>query len=123
MFGNPVQMKQLTDIVWPEIHREIKERVSQFRSSPCTQDASLMVVEAAVLLEAGWIDFADAVWVTEVPEEIAVQRLMERNQLSREDALSRIRSQLSNERRREIANFVINTNRSKTETKEIVLQV
>jgi dephospho-CoA kinase len=46
----------------------------------------LVIVEAAVLVEAGWEDLFDEVWVVTVPEETACRRLMARNQLSEEQA-------------------------------------
>ncbi|MGB1598196.1 MAG: dephospho-CoA kinase, partial [Promethearchaeia archaeon] len=48
--------------------------------------AEVCVMEAAVLLEAGWHDIVDEVWVVVVPEAEAKRRLMARNALSEEDA-------------------------------------
>jgi dephospho-CoA kinase len=53
-----------------------------------------MVVEAAVLVEAKWFDIPDTIWTLEVPEDCNyVQRIMDRNGISKEDAVARIRSQ------------------------------
>ena len=40
-----------------------------------------MVFDAAVLLEANWNEFFHEVWVTIIPPEEAVKRLMDRNGL------------------------------------------
>jgi len=45
--------------------------------------------------------------VVEAPEETIIQRLQERNGISREEALARIRSQISNEERARFADEVI----------------
>jgi dephospho-CoA kinase len=71
------------------------------------QDTQVAVIEAAVLLEAGWQDLVDEIWVVQVPEAVAMERLMARNGFSAEDAQARIRAQLSNEERARQAGVVI----------------
>jgi len=72
----------------------------------------VVVIEAAVLLEAGWQDLTDEVWVVTVPEPIAMQRLIARNGFSEDEARSRIRAQLSNEERARHADAVIDNSGS-----------
>jgi dephospho-CoA kinase len=119
VFKDKDEMKKLTDIVWPEIGKKVKLSVDQFRNG----EKQLMVVEAAVLVEAKWFDIPDIIWTLEVPEDVAVQRIMDRNAISKEDALARIRSQVSAQERRQYASVEINTNRPKEETRAIVLEV
>ena len=59
----------------------------------------VVVLEAAVLIEADWIPIVDQVWVVTVPPEIARERLMERNGLTAEQADARIAAQLTNDER------------------------
>eukprot|EP00004_Rigifila_ramosa_P027048 TRINITY_DN8637_c0_g1_i2.p2 TRINITY_DN8637_c0_g1~~TRINITY_DN8637_c0_g1_i2.p2 ORF type:complete len:149 (-),score=30.96 TRINITY_DN8637_c0_g1_i2:141-587(-) len=82
VFGNETAMKQLTDIVWPAIRESAKTELQQASE---TSSAKVAVLEAAVLLEAGWTDLVDEVWVLSVPREVAIQRLHERNGLSEEE--------------------------------------
>ena len=96
VFGHPEAMRRLTDIVWPEIRALAEARIAEIRSD---QPNAVVVLEAAVLLEANWDDLVDEVWVVLVEEEMAIERLKERNGLSRDEALARIRSQLSNDER------------------------
>jgi dephospho-CoA kinase len=70
----------------------------------------VVVLEAAVLIEANWTDLVDEVWVTVAPEETAVKRLQNRGGLSEEQARARIRSQLSSEERAKHADVIIDTN-------------
>lgn len=102
VFGKPDQLKKLTDIVWPltrarleEIKRENADR------------AGVLVFEAAVLVEAGWLDLVDQVWVVTVPVEVARERLIARNGIDAEQANARIASQISNEERARHATLVI----------------
>ncbi|KAF7665195.1 hypothetical protein LDENG_00149950 [Lucifuga dentata] len=105
VFGNQEQLKALTDIVWPEIALLVKDRISQARA----EGKQVCVVDAAVLLEAGWTDMVHEVWVTIIPEEEAASRITERDGVSTEEALRRLRSQWSNARRVEQANVVLST--------------
>jgi len=78
------------------------------------------VLEGAVIVEAEWYKFLDELWVATAPVEIAKSRIMARNQLSEEEALKRINSQISNEERTKHASFVIDTNRAIEQTNELV---
>ncbi|MFN8638274.1 MAG: dephospho-CoA kinase [Dehalococcoidia bacterium] len=96
VFGDPAQMKRLTDIAWPEIRRMASEEIEAERARGTT---SVVVLEAAVLIEAEWTDLVDEVWVVYVRPEVARERLMARNNLTAEQAQARIDSQLSNKER------------------------
>eukprot|EP01031_Cornospumella_fuschlensis_P039616 gene39616-48229_t len=52
VFGNPENMKKLTDIVWPEIRRLIVESLEGLTKS----GQAIVVLEAAVMIEAKWQD-------------------------------------------------------------------
>ena len=71
VFGQPDQLKALTDIVWPEIRRLAEDRI---RSALDKNPARHVVLEAAVLIEAGWEDLGDEVWVVTVEPETAIAR-------------------------------------------------
>jgi len=78
------------------------------------------VLEAAILIEAGWAHLADEIWLTVVSPALAAQRSMERSGLSREQAEARIAAQLSNEERLKHAQVVIDTNCSLAEVAQRV---
>eukprot|EP01126_Amoeba_proteus_P004684 TRINITY_DN1154_c0_g1_i40.p2 TRINITY_DN1154_c0_g1~~TRINITY_DN1154_c0_g1_i40.p2 ORF type:complete len:113 (+),score=27.16 TRINITY_DN1154_c0_g1_i40:402-740(+) len=80
----------------------------------------VVFLEAAILIEAGWFDLIDELWVSCVPLDVAKERIMERNGLNSEQALSRIHSQISNQERISRADVVIDTNRPKEQTEVIV---
>ena len=102
--GNPEALKQLTNILYPEIRRLFEEWIAECRA----QDPdALLVMDAAVLLEAGWDDLADETWVVIVDPNLAVSRAIARDGLDEEAIRKRIASQLSNEERAERADVVI----------------
>ncbi|CAK6956689.1 bifunctional coenzyme A synthase [Scomber scombrus] len=105
VFGNQERLKALTDIVWPEIALLAKNKVSKARD----EGKQICVMDAAVLLEAGWTDMVHEVWVTVIPEEEAVSRITERDSVTTEDALRRLQSQWSNSKQVAHANVVLST--------------
>ena len=112
VFGQPAELKKLTDIVWPAIRAFAEEEIERVRAAGT---ARVIVLEAAVLFEAGWYDFADEVWVAVVDRERAIGRAMTRDGISRAMAESRLDSQLSNAERISRADVVIDNNHSPAE--------
>ena len=103
VFSDPAQRQRLQDIVWPRMKAMMRQRIAALRA----EGTAIVVVEAAVLIEADWLDLVDEVWVVQVPEEVAMQRLMARNGFSAEDARARIRAQLTNDERASHAHVII----------------
>lgn len=96
VFGNPANLKKLTDIVWPEIKKLAVQEINQAKSD-CS--SGLVILEAAVMIEAGWTDIVDEVWVISVEPETAISRACARDGSSRETVESRIAAQITNEER------------------------
>ena len=87
---------QLTDIVWPEIRRLAQLAISAVRDG---NPNAVVVLDAAVLLEAGWEDMVDEIWVVVTDRDRAVRRAMERDGADEAAVQQRIDAQLSNEER------------------------
>ncbi|KAM9215034.1 bifunctional coenzyme A synthase [Leptosomus discolor] len=105
VFGNQERLKSLTDIVWPEMARMVKEQIGEADA----QGKAVCVLDAAVLLEAGWQDMVHEVWTAIIPQEEAVKRIMARDGLSEEAARRRLQSQMSNGQRVEQSQVVLCT--------------
>ncbi|XP_038024776.1 bifunctional coenzyme A synthase [Anas platyrhynchos] len=105
VFGNQERLKSLTDIVWPEIARLVRKEIGEADA----QGKAVCVLDAAVLLEAGWQEMVHEVWTAVIPEEEAVKRIMDRDGLSEGAARSRLRSQMSNSQRVEQSQVVLCT--------------
>ena len=108
VFADPEARRKLNEIVWPAIKRLARERIVPLRG----QGVPVVVLEAAVLIEAEWFDLVDDVWLVVTSPEAARRRMMERNGLSAEEADKRIAAQLTNEQRRPRAQVVIENNGS-----------
>ena len=112
-FGRPDQMRRLTDIVWPAIRKLATEELAALRR----RGVEVAVLEAALLIEAGWHDLVDEVWVLSVPPVVARERLKERDGWSDEEADRRIRAQMPNAEREAHADVVLHTDCSLDEVR------
>jgi dephospho-CoA kinase len=113
VFSSPESLARLNRIVHPRMYEMMKARIEDYRR----QGVEVVVLEAAILLEAGWDRLVDEVWVTVAPESMVVQRTKERTNLPEEQILARIRSQMSAEERSGHATVVIHNDGSLDELK------
>ncbi|MSQ27015.1 MAG: dephospho-CoA kinase [Dehalococcoidia bacterium] len=105
VFQDPAALQRLNAIVHPWIFQRIAQLLNELRS----KGTRVAVVEAALLIEAGWRSLADQVWVTVAGEEQVVQRLQTRNGLTPQQVRDRMRTQLSTEERMRYADVIIDT--------------
>jgi len=98
VFSDPDQMKKLERLVWPQIKLKIQSQIQELQA----KQRGIVILEAAVLLDADWEDVVDGVWVIRTSQDTALQRLQDTRGLSQEEALKRIAAQ---ESRRGIGNL------------------
>jgi dephospho-CoA kinase len=103
VFSDPEALVRLNRIVHPRMFDMMKARIEEYNG----QGVEVVVLEAAILLEANWTPLVDEVWVTVASDLTVVQRTRERTGLPEEQIRARIRSQLSNEERTKQAKVVI----------------
>lgn len=113
VFGNSKARERLNQIMHPRMYDLVKAQIEEYRR----QGESVVVVEAPLLLEAGWTSLVDEVWVTVASEAAVLKRLRERTGLSEAESLARLRSQLAAEKRVRHADVVIDTDCSLDELK------
>ena len=111
VFGDAGQRKRLEGIVWPWMRETMERRLAGLRA----EGVPVVVLEAAVLIEADWIPIVDQVWAVVVPPEVARVRIMSRNGLTAEQADARIAAQLTNAEREARAQVVIDNSGSMEE--------
>jgi dephospho-CoA kinase len=95
VFSDPVEMDRLNNIMHPRMANIVEKKIDSFREN----GSKVVIVEAAVLFEAGWESLVDEVWTVSAPIEMIVDRLKSRNGLSSDEARQRIASQMSTEER------------------------
>lgn len=106
VFGDRKEMAKLERLVWPHVKTLLLERIqvvkSEWQQGLHKNAIPVVVLEAAVLLDAEWDDILDGVWVVTTPRQVALQRLQETRGLSLEESQKRIDAQ---ESRRGIGNL------------------
>ena len=107
VFGQPGQLKKLTDIVWPEIRRLVELEIAGLEA---IYPDGIVVLEAAVLFEAGWEDIGDEIWVVVVDRETAIERSIDRDGNDRKAVESRLDAQIENDERISKSDVVIENN-------------
>jgi dephospho-CoA kinase len=101
VFADPAKLTVLNEITHPEIFARIADRLEADHD----QDV-VVVLDAALLIEAGLADGVDVVVVTHSPREIQLERLAAKGMGAR-DAEARIGAQLAPEKRLARADIVI----------------
>jgi dephospho-CoA kinase len=104
VFSDPLALKRLNALVQPRIADKINERIRDLRARAIEAP---IVVEAAVLIEAGWQWLVDEIWVIASSRERAIERVIAARGLSRGEVEQRIGSQISEAERTRDADCVI----------------
>ena len=102
MFGHAERVAQVNAIVHPRVRDDFRRWAGKQALS-----VSLLGIESAILLEAGFRDEVDAVVMVYAPEDVRIERAIRRDAASRESIVKRIHSQMDDEEKRKQADFVI----------------
>ena len=119
VFHDPKALARLNEILHPLIIREIHERVEEYRQ----KEEEVVLVDAPLLFETGLQAGMDCTVVVYAREATRLERLMERDLLSRYEAMLRLASQLSLEEKVRQADYVIDNEGSLTATEEQVKEI
>jgi len=114
VFGDPPALAALNRITHPRIRVRLEARLAALQRRPPT--GRVVVVEAAILLEAGWGDAVDRVVLVSVQPSTQVRRLTAGLNLTEAEARARIASQMAPAARLRHADFVVSGESSATET-------
>ncbi len=101
IFGNEGNLKIANSIIHPELAKHFLSWVQQQNPSP------VVAIDAAVLFEAGFQKYLDYTITVTAPTEIRMERVMKRDNFPKEKIEARIKSQLSDEEKIKLSDFVI----------------
>ncbi|MCK8824016.1 dephospho-CoA kinase [Fuchsiella alkaliacetigena] len=119
IFNDQAARKKLDEITHPWVRIKIKQRIEDLQSS----GEEIIVAEVPLLIEAEMVDLFTEVWVVYVKREVQINRLREREGISRQAAIARIDSQLSLEEKVDYAQRVIVNEGSKEELRQQLLSI
>jgi dephospho-CoA kinase len=114
VFSNDAERDFLNRLIHPLVLARKKQSIRRLEKAGRYK---IFVSEAALTIESGFYQFFDKIVVATCPEEIQIQRLMERDALSLQDARKRIRSQMPAVEKLKHADYVIDTSGSLEQTK------
>lgn len=118
IFSDERKREQLNSIVHPQVRKRMIEKREAYKE----QGASAVVLDIPLLFESGLTGYVDKTMVVYVDESVQLQRLVDRDESSEEDALERIRSQLPISEKAERADAVINNNGSVEDTRKQLME-
>ena len=114
IFGNKDEREKLNSIIHPAIRTEMLRQKDEWFAS----GAQTVIMDIPLLFESKLEHFVEKIIVVSVTPEIQKKRLMSRNELTEEEALARIRSQLPMEQKEESADAVIFNNETVEESEK-----
>jgi dephospho-CoA kinase len=120
VFANPEKRDQLNAIVHPEVMKEINRRSEVLSSS---LQAKVLVVDVPLLLEVGVADRFDKIVVVDARESVQINRLVQRDGISEEEAKQALKAQMPLSEKVELADYVIDNNSTLADTEIQVRKV
>lgn len=99
IFSNAENRQKLDELLQPLIKIMILEKIEEYRQ----KGETMIVLDLPLLFEKQYEELCEEIIVVYVPKELQLERLMKRNQYTKQEALSRIDSQLSIEEKRKRA--------------------
>lgn len=91
VFADPAQRRALEEMVFPYIEARIDEEVTRARERP---DIQLIILDAAILLEAGWDRWCDRIVYVHTPRAVRLERLAGQRGWSEKEVAAREQAQM-----------------------------
>ncbi|MCF7831980.1 MAG: dephospho-CoA kinase [Candidatus Marinimicrobia bacterium] len=112
-FQNPENLKKLNDISHPALKLHLEKYIAAMQAIP-----GILMIEAAILLEAGYQDAFDKILLITADKNIRMERAVARQEISEDSIKERIALQMPEEEKRKYADFIIENNGNENELKE-----
>ena len=119
IFHQADQRQRLNEITHPEVRRRMLEQVETAKRN----NEEVVILDIPLLFESNLTAMVEKTILVYVDRDIQMQRLVERNNLTHEDAQARIHSQMPLSEKIKLADAVINNNGSLDETKQQLLMI
>lgn len=110
VFENNENLKELNNIIHPQIRKNISEQIQVHKNE------KLVFVDVPLLFEAKFDDLVEKIIVISLDEKIQLERLMNRNSLSKEEALQRIKSQIPVREKEKLGDYVVDNSSTQENT-------
>ncbi len=114
VFNDDEKLIQLNKMTHPVIRQKVSDYIEEYKN----KDEKIVVLDAALLVESDYLNFIDKLLVVTCEESIQIKRVRKRDNCSTEEALSRIKSQMSQEEKKKYADYVIDNSGTIEELRE-----
>jgi dephospho-CoA kinase len=126
-----LQRKKLADVVFNDndklqklngiLHKYVAQRINDNVKEQQLNKTQIIVIDAPIPIKSGFLDLCHRVWTITADRDLRIKRIMERNGMTYDEAVSRIKSQLDEQEYIKIADTVIYNNYDYSHLKEDVL--
>lgn len=120
VFSDSDKLKQLEQITHPAIRARMLQTIEMYKQQ---QPNALIVADIPLLYETNQAHLYEGVLVVYIPRELQVERLMNRNGLTQEDAEARIALQMDIEEKKKRADWVIDNSSTLENTEQQVISL
>jgi dephospho-CoA kinase len=120
VFADGAKRTQLNAILHPLIIAAQDERIRELES---VDESGIVIIDAALMIESGGYRRLDKLIVVHCRPEIQLERLISRDNLSREDAVKRISAQMPQAEKMKYADYLIDTSDGFDATRQQVVAV
>lgn len=103
VFNDDEKLIELNKLTHPIIRQNVSNQIDNYKK----QNKKIVILDAALLVESDYLNFVDKLLVVTCNEDIQIKRIKNRDNCSTEEALSRIRSQMSQEDKVKYADYII----------------
>jgi dephospho-CoA kinase len=117
VFASPARLKKLERITHPEILAQIRRDVNAARGE------KLVIIDLPLLFEAQLERMVDRTIVVWAPESVQAKRLAERSGLSRAEIKKRLAAQMPIDRKKQLADIVIDNSGTRGKTRREVKKI
>ena len=119
VFNDDEKLILLNNLTHPKIKQKILSKVEEYKN----QGEKIVVIDAALLIEDDYIPYIQKLILITCRKEIQINRIIARDNCTKEEAISRINSQMSQEERVKFADYIIDNSNSFEELQKKVLEL
>ncbi|MEG0050539.1 MAG: dephospho-CoA kinase [Terrisporobacter sp.] len=114
VFNDDNKLIELNNLTHPKIKQKILNQIKCIKE----QNKSIVILDGALLVETGYLDDIDKLLVIICDEDVQIERIKRRDNCTKEQALSRIKSQMSQGQKVKYADYIIDNSGTLEELKE-----
>ena len=119
VFNDDEKLILLNNLTHPKIKQKILSKVEEYKN----QCEKIVVIDAALLIEDDYIPYIQKLILITCRKEIQINRIIARDNCTKEEAISRINSQMSQEEKVKFADYIIDNSNSFEELQKKVLEL